>query len=222
MLQVVIFSILSKNDYQSKSLYISLSGQLHPQKPEITIDNVMLDSSDFTLFARSNILFSNLVKENKSNGLSFHWQFYEADLHGTIPLPSIMDGLHAVFEWYQMEQTEKFNNFETPAAELEQLVKYRAKKLQNHFGYQVAPYPEELLNVLGYMSLEMELMDKTQLFFELGMEYYPKSANAYDSMADYYEAQEEYKKALKFVKKAYEISPDERYKKRIANLQSKK
>ena len=215
-------SILSKKDYRKKSLYMSLSGQLHPQKPEITIDNVLSDSSDFTLFARSNVLFSNLVKESKSNGLAFEWEFYKDDLHGTIPLPSILDGLRTTFQWFQMEQTEKFNNFETPAAELEKLITYRAKKLESHFGYQVAPYPEELLNVLGYMSLDMEQTDKAQLFFELCIEYYPESVNVYDSMADFYEAQQQYQKALKYAKKADEMSPNETRKERIKDLQSKK
>ena len=41
------------------------------QNSQVTVDNVMEDTTDFTLFARSNITFSNLVNQNTKNGLSF-------------------------------------------------------------------------------------------------------------------------------------------------------
>ena len=109
---------LSNQKYKGKSLFMSLSGQLHMQNSTITLDNVMQDTTDFTLFSRSNIAFSNLVKQNVRNGLSFDWKFYPNDIHGTIPFPSIMDGLISLFEWYQMENTDKFNSFDTPKKEL--------------------------------------------------------------------------------------------------------
>ena len=149
----------------------------------------MQDTSDFTLFARSNIALSNTFKKNTSNGLSLKWKFYPNDIHGTIPFPSIMDGLISLFEWYQWENTDKFNDFETPKEELLSIIKYREKKLKTHFGYSVPPYPEEILNMSGYMNLDMQQPDKAKMYFELAIEYYPESANAYDSMAEYYEAQ---------------------------------
>jgi predicted alpha/beta superfamily hydrolase len=212
---------LLTNNYKGKYLFMSLSGQLHMQNSKITIDNVMQDTSDYTLFARSNISFSNTVKQNLKNGLSFDWKFYPKDLHGTIPLPSIMDGLIATFEWYQMENTDKINAFDTPKAELLSIVKYREKKLQSHFGYLEAPYPEELLNMSGYMNMDMKQLEKAKMYFELTIAYYPQSANAYDSMADYYEAQKDYINALKFVTKAYKISGNSYYKKRSESLKNK-
>ncbi len=181
--------ILSSQKYEGKSLFMSLSGQLHMQDSKITIDNVMQDTTDFTLFARSNIAFSNLVRQNAKNGLSFDWRFYPNDIHGTIPFPSIRDGLISLFEWYQMENTDKFNSFDTPKEELMGIIKYREKKLKDHFGYPEPPYPEELLNMLGYMNMDMQQIEKAKMYFELAIEYYPESANACDSMADYYEAQ---------------------------------
>ena len=79
--------------YENKSLFMSLSGQLHMQDSKVTIDNVMQDTTELTLFSRSNIAFSNLVKKNAKNGLTFEWKFYPGDLHGTVAFPSIMDGL---------------------------------------------------------------------------------------------------------------------------------
>lgn len=209
------------NNYNGKSLFMSLNGQLNMQDPTITIDNVMEDSSDFTLFPRSNMAFSNMVQQNDGNGLAFDWKFYPNDLHGTIPFPSIMDGLIANFKWYQMENTDKFNSPETSTNELFDVINYRAKKLENYFNYVVPPYPEELLNMLGYMSLDMGQVEKSKMFFEFSIQFYPDSPNAYDSMADYYERNNDYKTALEFAKKAYELNNDTYYEARIETFKSK-
>ena len=214
-------TILTTRSYKSKSLFVSLGGQLHMQNPEVTLDNVMQDSSDFTLFARSNIAFSNLVRQNTNNGLYFEWKFYPRDLHGTISVPSIMDGLISVFEWFQMENTSKFNSPDTPKEELYSIVKYRENKLQEHFAYREAPYPEDLLTMLGLMSLDMQQTEKAKMFFEFALEYYPQSANAYNSMADYYVRQKDYAMALKNATKAYELSGSDYHMRRVEGLKAK-
>lgn len=212
--------ILSTKDLHGRALYQSLSGQLHMADPAVTIDNVMQDTSSFTLFARSNLAFSDLVRQNETCGLSFSWEFFPHDLHGTVPLPSIRNGLISLFEWFQMENTEKFNSPETSKEELYKLVTYRAEKLKSHFGYDVAPYPEELLNVLGYMSLDVEQTEKARMYFELCMKFYPDSPGACDSMADFYAAQGDYENAVKYVNRAYELSGNDQYIRRIQELKN--
>ncbi len=213
--------ILPFVDYSNKSLFISLNGQLHMQKPEMTIANVMKDSTDFTSFSRANLAFSDLIKEHADNGLAYEWKFYPRDLHGTIPFPSMMDGLISVFEWFQMEDVHKFNNPESTINELRSLMQYRANKLEEHFGNVVPPYPDFLLNVLGYMSMDIGQMAKAKMFFEFVIEFYPDSANAYDSMADYYERNGDFVSALANVQKAYNIKQEDYYKERIEMLKKK-
>ena len=212
---------LQNENYSGKSLFISLNGQLDMQNNAINIENVMQDTSAFTLFPRSNIEFSNIVRQNAKNGLFFKWKFYPKDIHGTIALPSIMDGLISVFEWYQMENTSKINSFNTPTKELFNIIKYRAKKLKTHFGYPAPPYPEELLNMSGYMNMDMQQPEKAKMYFEQAIEYYPNSPNSYDSMADYYESQNDKQNAIKYVSKAYNLSGNEVYKQRLEKLQTK-
>ena len=193
---------LANRNYNGKRLFMSLNGQLDMQNSNVTIENVMKDTTAFTLFARSNIAFSKTVKINYKNGLDFHWKFYPRDIHGTIAFPSIMDGLIFLFDWYQMENTYKFNSPETSKEELFSIVNYRAEKLENHFGYKVPPYPEELLNALGYMSLDMEQQEKSKMFFEFAIEFYPNSPNSYDSMSEYYKRIGDDDMAIKFASKA--------------------
>ncbi|HAF29648.1 MAG TPA: esterase [Bacteroidales bacterium] len=208
--------------YEGKSLYVSLSGQLNMQDSKVTIDNVMQDTTDYTLFARSNISFSNLVKQNTKNRLLFEWEFFPQDLHGTVALPSIRNSLITLFSWFQMENTDKFNSFDTSQEELYEIIQYRAKKLKSHFGYQEPPYPEDILNMLGYMNMDMQQLEKAKMYFELTIEYYPKSANAYDSMADYYANQKDFENAIKYITKAFEISGNTYFKEKIDDYKKKK
>lgn len=212
---------LQSNDYKDKSLFVSLSGQLHMQDPTITIDNVMEDESFFTLFPRSIISFMDLVEESDGNGLKHGWKFYPRDLHGTVPFPSIMDGMIALFEWFQMENTDKINAPETTKEELVNIINYRAEKLKKNFQYDVAPYPEDLLNMLGYMSMDMQQIEKAKMFFEFAIEFYPESANVYDSMSDFYMSQDDTKNALKYSAKAYDISGSDYHKEKLDGLKKK-
>ncbi|WP_430468311.1 alpha/beta hydrolase-fold protein [Winogradskyella ouciana] len=210
--------IIANENYEGKSLFMSLNGQLHMQKPEITIDNVMQDDSDFTSFPRSNIMLKNILEENEGNGLNFIWKFYPRDLHGTIQFPSIMDGLISIFQWFQMENTQKFNSFETSTEELQAIIKNRADKLYKNFGYQVPPYPEDLLIVLGDMSTDMKKNKKARMFYEFAVEYYPLSARAHTSMAEYYENNNDFESALEYAQKAFSIDSNNYLKKKIERL----
>ena len=213
--------ILSQKSFAGKSLFVSLGGQLHMADPDITINNVMKDTTEFTLFARSIIEFSEIVKTNKDNELNFQWEFYPNDLHGTIPLPSIMDGMIEMFSWYQMEDINKFNDPETPKEVLYEIIKRREAKPKSHFGYAVAPYPNFLFNMSGYMSMDMGKPEKALMYFQLNTEYFPNDANTYDSLADYYESQNDTENALINVTKAYELSGSENHKKRMEDLKGK-
>jgi hypothetical protein len=212
---------LSSRSFEGKSLFMSLGGQLHMADPGVTIDNVMQDNTSFTIFARSNIEFSEMAESNKQNGLNYYWKYYPKDLHGTISLPSVMDGLITLFDWFQMEDVDKFNDPETPKEVLYEIIKRREIKLKSHFKYEVAPFPEDLLNMLGYMSIDMGMPEKALMYFELNSEYYPESANAFDSLAEFYEGQKDYDKALENMTKAFEISGSAYHKQRIVEIKSK-
>ena len=213
-------SLIPSKDFSGKSLYVSLSSaSIHMQDESITMENVMLDTSDHTMFARSIIEFSEIAETQKHNGLKFSWQHYPDDLHGTVSLPTIRDGLISIFEWYQLESFWKFNDFDTPTDELLELVKKRERKLSDNFGYVVPPFEEELFNMMGYMTLENGQSEKSFAFFEMGIHYYPESPNAYDSMADFYISQNDNANALIYLKKAYKLNGNEYHLNRIKKIE---
>ncbi len=213
---------LSSESYEGKSLYVSLAAeQLHMWDEEITLENIMDDASEFTLFARSIIDFSAFATSQNQSGLIFSWKVYNEDLHGTVPLPTMRDGLIFLFKWYQFKSPQKYNNPETKVEDLVAQLEKQEEIYSTHFGYPFPPMIEEMFSGYGYMNLEMGQPEKAKMYFELATEYYPESANVYNSMADYYEAQGDFANAIKQVTKAFELSGNDLYKKRIEELKRK-
>jgi len=213
---------LASQNFKGKSLFVSMSAeQLHMWDETVTVENLIENTSEFTLFPRSIIEFSNFAESHKESGLNFSWKIYPEDLHETVPLPSIRDGLVFLFKWFQFKNPPKYNNPETTVPELTELLKKQAKIYAENFGYPVPPMIEELFNGYGYMNMQMGAPEKAKLFFEMGVKYYPKSANSFDALAEYYESQEDYSNALKNIKIAFELSGSDVHKKRLEEIQSK-
>ncbi len=209
---------IDQSKLKGKSLFMSLNGQLNMQDPTVTLDNLMEDQSFATVSARASVRFSNLIKDNAKHGLDFNWKLYPRDLHGTIPLPSMMDGLIALFEWFQMEAVHLFNNFETPVAELDRIIQYRANKLESRFGRVTPPYPADLMYHMSYMCMDMGQFQKAKMFLDHYLQFYPKSAGPYEATAEYYERRKSKKKALEYAEKAYELSGSEHHRKKVDKL----
>ena len=213
---------LTSENFKGKSLFVSMAAeQLHMMDESVTINNLMENTSEFTLFPRSIMEFSNFAEAHKENDLNFTWKTYPEDLHGTVPLPSIRDGLIFLFKWFQFKNPPKYNNPETTVAELTELLIDQAKIYSENFGYAVPPMVEELFNGYGYMNLQMGAPEKAKLFFEMGVKYYPKNSNSYDSMADYYLSQNNTQNAINYVSIAYVISGNDIYKRKLEKLQQK-
>ena len=211
---------LKNKSYIGKSLFVALAAeQLHMSDESVTIDNLRQNDSEFTLFSRSILEFCDLASSTRvQNGLRFNWEVYPEDLHGTVPLPAIRDGLVSLFKWYQFKSPQKYNNPETSVDEIRVLLNNQEAIYTKHFGYRTPPMVEELFNGYGYMNLQMEQPEKAYLFFEMAIKHYPKSANVYDAMADYYISKKNIKKAVEYVEKAYQISNSKFYKEKLDTL----
>ena len=72
------------------------------------------------------------------------------------------------------------------------------------------------------MYLEMGQPEKSETFFKLTVEYYPKSANALDSLAEFYAGQKDYSKAIKNITKAYQLSKSDVHLKKLNEYKAKK
>jgi len=209
---------LGNTNLEGRAVFISMNGKLHFQDSTVTLSNVRDSDSWQTEFSRAILSTIDELEGLESFGLRVHNRFFKRDLHGTIPLPSLMEGTIALFQWYQMEGTHDINNPLTSVASLRELMEYRAAKLERNFGYAFPPYPEELLNMSGYMQMDMGDLEKSKMYFDAALRYYPNSANTHDSMADYYVAVGALDQALQEVIRANELAPSEYYRERIHEL----
>ena len=60
--------------------------------------------------------------------------------------------------------------------------------------------PEAFINYFAYEALGKQHYNKAKALFELNIEWYPESANVYDSYADYYLAQKDTANAVTITK----------------------
>jgi len=211
---------LKNKSFDGKGLFVALAAeQLHMWDETITMDNLRQDDSEFTLFSRSILEFCDIASSTgKQNDLRFDWKVYPEDLHGTVPLPAIKDGLVSVFKWYQYKTPQKYNNPETSIDEIRVLLNNQEAIYTKHFGTKTPPMIKELFNGYGYMNLQMEHPEKAFLFFSMAVKYYPESAGSYDAMADYYIAEENNEKAIEYLEKAYKISNSNYHKEKLETL----
>ena len=211
---------LKTKNFEGKGLFVALAAeQLHMSDETITINNLKQDDSEFTLFSRSILEFCETVSSTvELNELQFDWEVYPEDLHGTVPLPSIRDGLVSLFKWYQFKSPQKYNNPETSIDELRVLLNKQEAIYTKNFGYKTPPMIEELFIGYGFMNLQMEYPKKAFLFFNMAINYYPESADAYDAMSDYYISEKNTAKAIEYIEKAYEISQSSYHSEKLDNL----
>jgi len=104
---------------------------------------------------------------------------------------------------------------------LRSLIRDRSESLTTHMGYPVF-MEEELLNMLGYMSMEMDQPEKAHAIFELLIEYYPGSASAHSAMADYFESQNDVEHALLHARKAFDMSGSDELQHRVEALMKRR
>ncbi len=211
---------LESQSFAGKGLFVAMAAeQLHMSDETVTMDNLRQNDSEFTLFSRSIVDFCDTASATaKLNGLRFVWKVYPEDLHGTVPLPAMRDGLVSLFKWYQFKSPPKYNNPETSIDEIRVLLNNQEVIYTKHFGTKTPPMIAELFNAYGYMNLQMEQPEKAFLFFDMAVKYYPESADVYDAMADYYIAQKNNEKAIEYVEKAYKISDSKYHKEKLDAL----
>jgi predicted alpha/beta superfamily hydrolase len=209
---------LETSRLEGKSLFVALAAeQLHMFEETITMDNLKEDTSDFTLFPRSILEFCKFSSQ-VDNGLYFDWKVYPEDLHGTVPLPAIRDGLVSLFKWFQFASPPKYNNPETTIEDLKALLDKQEIIYSKNFGYVFPPMVEELFVGYGQMYSQTEQPEKAKLFLSKAIEYYPDSIMVYEAFAEYYEMINDKENTIKYLKLAYKNSGDEQLLKRIEDL----
>lgn len=212
---------LAEDDFSGKGLFVSMANELIRFTETLTLDDVMQDTTVFSLGIRSILEFVQTAEAHPSNGLRFSWAYYEQDIHGTVPLVSMRDGLVFLYDWWELKRPSRYNDPSSSAEELVTLIRERNAALTAGMGY---PFfmEEELLEMLGHMSADRGQPEKAHAIFELWVEYYPESANAHAALADSFEAQNRIAQALQHARQAFALSGSEAHKAHVDALSQRR
>ncbi len=208
---------LETEDFSGTGLYVSLANEIIRFSDTMTIDEVVRDTTEFSLGVRSRLAFARAAEAAGARGLRFSWGFYEKDLHGTVPLISMRDGLLFLYDWWELKRPSRYNDPSTPTAELVEMIRERNATLTANMGYPLA-MEEDLLTMLGMMAMDMEQPDKAGAVFAILLEAYPESADAHATVADYFEALGDIPTALRHAQRAFSISGREADGARVRSL----
>ena len=206
---------LASQKYNGTSLYVGIANTM---AEGMTLEKMKKDTTSDTRHIRSIFAMDKFIKSNSQNGLKYASKYYGDDDHGSVPLISEYDGLRFIFSWYRFKFSP--SDFSSPDIKVVQRMKQHYQTVSKEFGFKVSP-PEMQINSLGYFVLGQKHIDKAAALFEMNVENYPQSGNAYDSYADALIAKKDTIKAISNYQKAYSLTKSEETKNKLDKLQGK-
>ncbi|MCJ8289941.1 MAG: alpha/beta hydrolase [Crocinitomicaceae bacterium] len=211
-------SILSRVKFENKSLYVGVANTL---VGDLMYSTIMTDTTKESIQIRSVLEFTNKVDELKVNSLNFKWKYYGDDTHNSVPLITEYDALRFMYSWFECDWYNDVFNGGTGSTgkELADLINEHYLKVSTKMGCPVYP-GEGLINSIAYWFSRSNQAEKGYAFFNLNIQNYPKSYNAYDSMGDYYVMQEDWENAITFFTKSMELGAGEITKDKLENLKN--
>lgn len=206
--------VLSKKKFNNVDLFLGIANTMDDGMDTIKVKQ---DTTKNTAHIRSILELTKHLRNNKQNALNYQYKYYNNDNHGSVPLITEYDGLHFIFNYYNLKLTRK--DFEDTSMVLPLKIKNHYKNISKKMGYNVFP-PENTINTFGYNYLGQNKYAKAEYFFKLNIENFPESSNAYDSLGDYYVALNDKPNAIVNFTKALLIKENPETRKKLEKLQA--
>ncbi len=199
---------LKNESFAGTSLYLAMANTM---ERSMDIATVSADTSVSSAHIRSIMKLTDLLVATKENNLKSAWKYYPDDSHGSVPLIAEYDAFRFLFKDYFLNLTA--DDFTNPAADVSAMLKKHYDNVSGLLGYTVNP-PENMVNMMGYQMLQMNMLDKAEALFKSNTINYPNSGNTFDSLGDLYVAKNQSQKAAECFQKALSINevPDTRRK----------
>jgi predicted alpha/beta superfamily hydrolase len=190
---------LAEKKYDGESLFLGIANTM---EKGMDTARIKTDTNGMSRHIRSILTLRTYFKDNPNNGLRFNYKYYRDDDHGSVPLITEYDGLHFIFDFYKLSLD--FKAFFDPKERPDTLLSAHYRLVSDRLGYAVMP-PEDLVNSLGYRSLQLKQYEKAKNLFAMNVKSYPQSPNVYDSMGDFFSETGDKAKAIENYKKALAI-----------------
>lgn len=177
-------AMLNELDLTGKSLFVAVANTM---RGRVSYDEVRQDSDPSTTHIRSILEFARLAEADTGNGLSFAWEYYDDDSHGSVPLIAEYDALRFLFDWHsRVDLTTAVSlDAELTAEQVLTLIGNHFDTVSSRFGYRVLP-PESFIASGARGMLADERLEVALAMLNLNLQNYPQSANAHEALGDYY------------------------------------
>lgn len=163
-------------------------------------NNLALGGGDPMIMENAGRDFARNISAVESETFSSQLGYYENDVHGSVPLISLYDGLLSIYDGYGIDYERLVEN---PAYIVEHF-----DQVSEMMGIDFPP-PESAINDFGYFFLYgVEDIEAAITTMQLNVERYPDSYNAYDSLGDVYAANGDNELAIENFEKSLELNPD--------------
>jgi predicted alpha/beta superfamily hydrolase len=196
--------ILKQKDFKGKSLFLAIANTMSPGMDTV---QVRADTTMITHHIRSILKLKDNLQKYPTNNLRWSYKYYPDDDHPSVSLIAEYDGLRFVFKDNRFPlnqpQYQYFDKTISPAR-MRKMIDAHYRLMSEEMGYKVRP-DEGSMNQFGYVFLQQKDYERSRMFFQVNIDYYPQNFNVYDSMGDCYLAMNEKNKAMEYFKKALSI-----------------
>lgn len=207
--------LLKNGNRKEKSLYIAVANSLGKSMDTV---KVRKDRSEPSEQLRANLKFHDLLVKNKES-LSFDWEYFENEDHGSVTIPAQYNGLRSVFSWFPFPELWRFN---TPkkysTSELVDPFYAHYKKLSTKMKREAKP-DWQLVNDIGSFMLNGHNLPKKALaYFEMNLAFYPNESKSHLALGNFHLSQKDKSAAIEYYQKAIAIDGSQEAKDQLKAL----
>jgi tetratricopeptide (TPR) repeat protein len=203
--------LLEDNRLTGEMFFLAIANNL---KPGMDTLRMKKDTSRATNDTRAIFDFVQSLRLNPRSGLQWTYQYYGDDDHGSVTQIAEYDGLRYFFRDYRLPAWEYLLD---STVQPDLLLKKQFDRLSASWGFDVHP-PEAFVNALAYTLMQQKRMESSMRLFQLNIDAYPGSANAYDSMGDCLLASGDKTRAREMYLKSLSLMEGPLVRKKLADL----
>lgn len=215
-------SLLTGNKFENKCLFVGVANTLEEGMDIESVQSDSVPDTYYTVQMKSIMKFVKSIESKDYNGLLFEWKYYPDDDHSSVPFITEYDALRSFFPWYRLDGVNDLfsENSTVSTDDILKMINSHYENISDKFGYKVIP-SEQFINNLGYGFMNNDMNEKAFVLFDLNLQNYPRSSNAYDSMGDCLLAKQDSTQALKYFTEALKVGKNEFSQEKIDMLKRK-
>jgi predicted alpha/beta superfamily hydrolase len=209
--------ILKQKDFKGKSLFLAIANTMNTG---MDTTRVRTDTTMITHHIRSILKLKDKLQQHPADNLRWSYKYYPDDDHPSVTLIAEYDGLRFIFKDNRFPRNQpQFQYFDKTIkpTEMRKMIDAHYQLMTKEMGYTVRP-DEGSMNQFGYLFLQQKDFERSRMFFQVNIDYYPKNFNVYDSMGDCYLAMGEKTKAMEYFRKALSIKYRQDIKEKLDKL----